>query len=95
LLEVDSASKTRRYHVDRSRLPATAVVTVPLDVLIGRMSDAGRITNTDVREALGIERSEAKRVLTVWTAQRVLERQGERRGAHYVPGPAWPPEQVP
>jgi predicted HTH transcriptional regulator len=61
--------------------------------LIGRMAEAGRITNAGYRDAFDVERLEARRALAALVAQGVFQLAGERRGAHYLPGPSWPPAQ--
>jgi ATP-dependent DNA helicase RecG len=48
------------------------------------MADDGPLTNTRVREATGLDRREARRLLQQLVAEGLLEQRGERRGAHYV-----------
>lgn len=91
LLRAEGVTKARRYAVDRAAASAVPPPATPLDRLVARMRDAGLITNADVRETLALQRGEAKRLLATWVGSSVLEPRGERRGAHYVPGPAWPP----
>jgi predicted HTH transcriptional regulator len=62
-----------------------------MEQLVMRMSSAGQITNTDVREILGVDRDAAKYKLTRWVSDGVLVREGTHRRARYRPGRNWPP----
>jgi predicted HTH transcriptional regulator len=88
-------TKARRYTIDRTSVSQEPTITTPLDRLVARMRDAGLITNADVRETLTLERADAKKLLASWVASGILEGRGERRGAHYLPGPSWPPAAAP
>ncbi len=90
ILEAEGATRGRQYTVVRGGASASPPSTA-LARLIGRMDAAGRITNTDYREAFGVNRRQAQAELSTWVAQSVVELRGERRGAHYIAGPAWPP----
>lgn len=91
LLRGDGTTKARRYNVDRSVLPNAPKTTAPLSGLVERMKESGRITNTDVRDALGLSRVDARKLLARWVEEGAVELRGERRGAHYVASSAWPP----
>lgn len=90
LLRGSGVTKGRRYVVVKSP-PGPAKEPTPLERLVARMRSAGRITNSDYREAFSVGREPARAALSAWVAAGVVELRGERRGAHYVPGPAWPP----
>jgi ATP-dependent DNA helicase RecG len=91
LLEADGATRGRRYKVKKPAVGAAGRPLTPLRRLIERMNDAGRITNSDYRDAFDVGRAEARRALAELVEREVLQLVGERRGAHYVPGPRWPP----
>ncbi len=57
------------------------------------MEGKGRISNADYREIFGVDRPQATRRLALLVKEGVLVLAGEKRGAHYVPGPAWPPRE--
>jgi predicted HTH transcriptional regulator len=61
--------------------------------LVERMTAVGRVTNQDYREAFGVERQVATKALAALVATEALVKAGERRGAHYLPGPMWPPAE--
>ena len=94
LLVSDGATRGRRYKIRRSahKTPAAPPLS-PKQKLKQRMDEVGKITNSDYREAFGASRSEARRMLGFMVEHKVLQMQGERRGAHYVPGPNWPPAE--
>lgn len=52
--------------------------------LVMSLARKGPITNAIVREATGLDRIDALRLLDALVAEGKLERRGERRGAHYV-----------
>lgn len=93
LVRADGATKARLYSVDKRAMRKHAPARSRVALVVARMKDAGRLTNTDVREAYGVERAEARRLLSDWTARGIVELRGERRGAHYVPGRSWPPRE--
>ena len=47
-------------------------------------ADKGSITNTDVREAIGLDRIAAVKLFNRLVAKGLLERHGSRRGTHYT-----------
>lgn len=51
------------------------------------LAAAGSITNTDVREATGLDRTAAVRIFNRLVAGGLLERHGSRRGTHYTISP--------
>lgn len=51
---------------------------------------SGRITNSEYREIFGVTRLAAVRELRRLVDERFLRLVGEKRGAHYVPGPKFP-----
>jgi ATP-dependent DNA helicase RecG len=77
-----------RYAVVRPPL-AGAAPSTPVQKLRARMNAAGRLTNADYRDAFGVGRDAAKHALLALVERDVLALRGERRGAHYVPGPGW------
>ncbi len=77
-----------RYQVVKPTVVISPART-PDEKLRARMETAARITNTDYREAYGVDRVEARRALAGLVADGILEVRGARRGAHYVRGPAW------
>ena len=85
-----------RYRVVRGAVPRPPPErsATPRGVLLRRMEAVGFITNADYREAFGLERYAAKQALSRWVTAGVLILEGERRGARYRPGPAWPPSEV-
>jgi ATP-dependent DNA helicase RecG len=92
LLEARGATRGRQYTVVKA-LPLAAVeASTPTQRIVARMRSAGRITNSDYREAFGVEREQARAALAAWVEAGVVELRGERRGAHYVAGQAWPPK---
>jgi ATP-dependent DNA helicase RecG len=93
LLRAEGTTKARRYAVDPSALPKAPKSKTPLAGLVERMKETGRITNTDVRDALGLSRMDARKLLARWVEGGAVELKGERRGAHYVASTAWPPAE--
>jgi ATP-dependent DNA helicase RecG len=87
-LETTGAGAGTRYHVVREAVPAFAEFP-PRERLELQMSVVGHITNADYREAFGVDRRAATAALTELVRQGQLVREGQRRGARYVPGPAW------
>jgi len=55
-----------------------------LERFVEELADEGPLTNARVREATGLERVEALRLLERLVRKKVLSRRGEKRGAHYV-----------
>jgi len=88
LLRPVGAGAATRYRVVRP-VAVTSTLASPKTKLVARMKVAGKLTNTDYREAFGVEREAAKLRLVELVRQGVLERRGERRGSHYVPGSEW------
>ena len=88
LLVPAGAGAATRYAVVK---PAalTSTPTTPKAKLIARMNAAAKLTNTDYREAFGVEREAAKQGLFELVREGVLELRGARRGSHYVPGAQW------
>lgn len=70
--------------------PLTPKLT-PHQVLKMRMAKQGYIQNADYREIFNVNRTDATQQLAELWRQGVLDREGERRGARYLPGPAWEP----
>jgi ATP-dependent DNA helicase RecG len=93
LIAAGGATRGRRYRVQPDAAGAAAAPASPLRWLQRRMDEAGRITNIDYREAFGVERPEATRRLGELVRGGYLVLAGEKRGAHYLPGPAWPPPE--
>ncbi len=54
------------------------------DAEVLALATAGSITNTDVREATGLDRTAAVRILNRLIADGLLERHGSKRGTHYT-----------
>ncbi|MCC6644987.1 MAG: putative DNA binding domain-containing protein [Polyangiaceae bacterium] len=92
MVRARGATRGRQYEVVKPRAAAPGAEPTPAARLVERMRAAGRITNADYREAFGVERDAARSALAAWVAGGVLELRGERRGAHYVAGAAWPPK---
>jgi predicted HTH transcriptional regulator len=81
------------YRVQRTAVSSSAPqVATPLDLLEIKMREVGHITNTDFREAFGVERQRATVELGRWIADGVLVREGEGHGTRYRPGKRWPPK---
>lgn len=91
LLDAQGATRGRTYRVKREAGPPLPTGRSPMARLEERMSRYGRITNTDYREAFGVERRAATEALAAMVADGMIEARGERRAAHYVAGPRWPP----
>ena len=71
------------------RIPETeAPVVVPEDFepLLLPLREHGFIKNADVREALGVTSRQALVLLTKWTEEKWLVRDGERKASLYRPG---------
>ena len=83
-----------RYRVVREAVAATrpALAATPIARLVARMCEAGFITNSDYREAFGVDRNTAKVALARWVTAGVVLREGKRRGTRYLAGDRWPPE---
>lgn len=90
---VSGERRGTRYRVRKDTALRTSEARTPMLRLLRRMDEAGRIANEDYREIFGISRPDAARALGRLCEEGVLLLQGERRGAHYVPGPAWPPAE--
>ena len=56
----------------------------PERIALGLAVSLGRVTNATLREASGLDASEARRVLLDLVARNVLEQRGAKRGTHYV-----------
>jgi len=93
LVAMTGTGATARYRVQVDAIVAGTAPRLlkPIDLLSIRMRATGYITNADYREAFGVDRHEATAGLAEWVTEGVLVREGERRGAKYRPGPAWPP----
>lgn len=83
-----------RYRVLREAVPtpAPATATTPIERLVARMSEAGFLTNTDYRDAFGVDRNTAKAALANLVTDGYLIREGERRGSRYRASYRWPPQ---
>lgn len=57
--------------------------------LVACMADRGFLTNTDYREARGVDRRVALAEMKDLVRRSVLVREGEKRGSRYRPGPRW------
>ena len=81
-----------RYRVRRAAVvtPATEPAT-PIEILSKRLGDTGFITNTDYREAFGVDRYAARQALARWIEGGFLVLEGERRHAKYRATAQWPP----
>ncbi len=94
LVKTDGAGAGMRCQVALDRLLAgSAPSRTPLARLVERKRVAGRLTNADDRDVFGVERVQATKALSALVASAALRPRGEKRGAHYVPGSTWPPEQ--
>jgi ATP-dependent DNA helicase RecG len=82
-------TRATAYRVVKPAAPAGAPPS-PRELLVERMAKRGRLTNAVYREVFGVDRATAKRALARLVSLGGLVAQGERRGAHYLPGPAWP-----
>lgn len=93
LVDVFGAGAGTRYRVIRAAvsMPGPTGARSPMERLVARMSDVGFITNSDYRDAFGVDRNTAKTALARWVWDGVLVREGERRGARYRPASRWPP----
>ncbi len=92
LVRTSGATRGRQYAVVKAHQGGATVQRTPAEQLVQHMALTGRITNSDYREAFGVERERARAALAAWVRAGVVELRGERRGAHYVAGPAWPPK---
>ena len=90
-LRAEGTTRARHYRVLPDAVPDVATIIPPSGALRLRMEAKGRITNTDYREIFGVDRPEAARGLARLVKEGVLLLAGEKRGAHYLPGSAWPP----
>lgn len=88
-LETTGTGAGTRYRVVRSSVLSEP--SDPVSRLSNRLRDAGFITNTDFREAFGVDRQAARIGLAAWVRDGVLTREGEKRWTRYRPGPNWPP----
>jgi ATP-dependent DNA helicase RecG len=94
LLEADGTTRGRKYKVRKPAIGASGQHPLsPMRRLVERMKEAGRITNADYRDAFEVGRPEARRALAELVQRDALLLAGERRGAHYIPGPQWPPAE--
>lgn len=91
LLSPGGVGAGMRYRVIRSAIRPAASGLPPIDRLVERMKDTGFITNADYRDAFGVSRQAATDRLARWVQEKVLVREGERRGARYRAGRGWPP----
>jgi predicted HTH transcriptional regulator len=92
-VRAEGTTRARHYRVRADAVPAVAMTSTPAAALQLRMKEKGRLTNTDYREIFGVDRPEATRHLALLVKEGVLVLAGEKRGAHYLPGPAWPPRE--
>jgi hypothetical protein len=95
----DTAYAEMKELVDRGLLRADGkkyrvVRSVPVEdqpsserLLAQRLEARGYVQNADYRDAFGVDRHEALRGLGELVDRGVLVREGERRGARYIPGP--------
>lgn len=65
-------------HIHTFEKPAEFLRVEPI------LKEKGFLKNEDVREALGVSRAEAKRLLKRWTDLALLHQQGKGRGARYT-----------
>jgi predicted HTH transcriptional regulator len=91
----NSEARGRIYSVPKSVLEEASGALSALQRVIATMEAAGKLTNSDLREMSGVDRSAASRALAELVQSGHLVQQGERRGVHYVPGPNWPPTTLP
>jgi ATP-dependent DNA helicase RecG len=91
LLDATGRGRGAIYRVRKEAAPP-AVPPTPLEALVARLDAAGQITNSDYREAFGVDRLQAWTALSAWVRQDVLVLEGSGRGARYRRGPAWPPK---
>lgn len=93
-LETEGATRGARYRVPgalrRQAAPSPGPPPPPDQLLVRRMAAVGFVTNADYREIFGVDRAAAKAALRELVRRGALVLEGERRGAHYVPGPDWP-----
>lgn len=89
LVQCEGSTKARRYEVRKQVSQQEAIASTPMERLKARMAASGRITNADFREIFGVDRVAAAEQLAALVADGQLDERGERRGAHYVPGPKW------
>ncbi len=80
-----------RYRVMREALTAPDHPTTALELLSKRMKETGFITNTDYREAFGVDRNAARTSLSRWVRGGLLSLEGTRRHAKYRATESWPP----
>ena len=81
-----------RYRVVRGAIPAAPIAaTTPVERLVTRMREVGFVTNSDYREAFGVDRHVAKYALARWVDAGVLTREGSRRHTKYRATDSWPP----
>lgn len=64
--------------------PSFRLTPADLEKLVLEMAQRGPVTNASVREATGLERVEALRLLDGLVKSGKLDREGERRGTRYV-----------
>jgi len=94
LLRATGAKRGMKYEVAK---PSTVIraSSPPKSQLIARMNVVGMITNSDYRDVFGVDRRAALAALAALVSAGVLEPRGERRGAHYAPGPGWNSYETP
>ena len=86
LLEQDGERRGARYHIVQGlRRPAwVGLDRAGLRTAILNMAAHSSITNSMVRQKLGLSRSEAVALLKGLVAEDLLELRGSKRGSHYV-----------
>ena len=85
LLQQHSAGAGAHYILDPNIVGPDGARSEPRDfeAEVLALATTGSITNTDVREATGLDRTAALRILNRLVAGGLLHRHGSRRGTHY------------
>lgn len=84
----DRAGRGAMYHLSAELLEAGSWFTRRIPEVQRFLSENGRLTNADYRQIFDVTRWVALGELRRLVAERLLVLVGERRGAHYVAGPA-------
>lgn len=92
VLPAERSGPGARYRLSPDLLETRAWLHARLSGVRERTASRGRITNSDYRELFGVSRHVAVAELRRLVDEGILEPRGERRGAHYVPGPGIDPE---
>lgn len=86
-LAADRSGRGAQYHLSPDLLETRSWLQQRLPEIRRQLADHGVLTNAGYPRVFGVTRYVAVAELRRLVEEGILELRGERRGAHYVPGP--------